>query len=339
MSEKPEVGDHTADQDVAQTLHQHALVVDAHADILCDVRARRRAGETAVLGRRHLPGLRAGGFGAVVFAIYLTPYMPESALRESLLQIDDLQEEIAESEGAVYLARTAADLDPTTRNGRVAALLSLEGAEPLGTDLGILRLMYQVGLRMLGLTWARRTMVADGTGEESAGGGLTRFGRAVVRECGRLGILVDVSHLSERGFWDVMEVAGGPVIASHSNARALCDHRRNLRDDQLRAIAASGGAVGLNTCREFVDPDAPSLERLLDHAAHMSAVMGPRHVGLGLDFLEYLPGYEGQSLPGLGDASEASAVTAGLLARRIGAADIRGILGENWLRVWREVLR
>ncbi len=339
MSETPEAHDHTADQDTAQALHAHALVIDAHADILCDVRVRRRAGETAVLGRHHLPRLRAGGFGGVVFAIYLTPYLPESALRESLLQIDDLQEEIAESEGAVYLAHSAADLAPTTRRGRVAALLSLEGAEPLGTDLGILRLMYQLGVRVLGLTWARRTMVADGTGEEEAGGGLTRFGRAVVRECGRLGILVDVSHLSERGFWDVMEVAGGPVIASHSNARGLCDHRRNLRDDQLRAIAASGGAVGLNTCREFVDPVAPSLERLLDHATHMSEVMGSGHVGLGLDFLEYLPGYEGQAVPGLANAAEAAAITARLLARGVGAADVRGILGENWLQVWRQVLR
>jgi len=333
--------DHTGDQAAAfaSALHSRALVIDAHADILCDVRMRRRAGETAVLRRHHLPRLRAGGFGAVVFAIYLTPYMPESALRESLLQIDDLHEEIAESEDALYLARTAADLAPETRRGRVAALLSLEGAEPLGTDLGILRLMYQVGLRALGLTWARRTMVADGTGEEEAGGGLTRFGRAVVRECGRLGILVDVSHLSERGFWDVMEVAGGPVIASHSNAWALCDHRRNLRDDQLRAIAASGGAVGLNTCREFIDPVAPSLERLLDHAAHMSAVMGSGHIGLGLDFLEYLPGYKGHALPGLADAAQAPAITAALLARGADAADVRGILGESWLRLWRQVLR
>jgi len=229
----------------AVALHRDALVVDAHADILCDVHVRRRAGETAVLRRRHLPRLRAGGFGAIVFAVYLTPYLPESALRESLLIIDDLRQEIAESEDGIYPARAARDLEPDVRRGRLAALLSLEGAEPRGTDLGILRLMYDLGLRALGLTWFRRTMVADGTGEEEAGGGLTRFGRAVVRECNRLGILVDVSHLSERGFWDVMRVAEGPVIASHSNARALCDHPRNLRDEQLRALAATGGVVGL----------------------------------------------------------------------------------------------
>ena len=322
----------------AVALHRDALVVDAHADILCDVHVRRRARETAVLRRRHLPRLRAGGFGAVVFAVYLTPYLPEIALRESLLMIDDLRQEIAESEDEIYLARAAQDLAPDVRRGRLAALLSLEGAEPLGTDLGILRLLYDLGLRALGLTWFRRTMVADGTGEEEAGGGLTRFGRAVVRECHRLGILVDVSHLSERGFWDVMRVAEGPVIASHSNARALCEHPRNLRDEQLRALAETGGVVGLNACPDFVDPCAPSLDRLLDHAAHMSEVMGPRHVGLGLDLLEYLPGYEDKRLPGLADASEAPAITAGLLARGASDGETRGLLGENWLRVWRQVL-
>jgi membrane dipeptidase len=198
--------------------------------------------------------------------------------------------------------------------------------------------MYDLGLRALGLTWFRRTMVADGTGEEEAGGGLTRFGRAVVRECHRLGILVDVSHLSERGFWDVMRVAEGPVIASHSNARALCEHPRNLRDEQLHALAATGGVVGLNACPDFVDPSAPSLDRLLDHAAHMSEVMGPGHVGLGLDLLEYLPGYEDKRLPGLADASEAPAITAGLLARGASDGEIRGLLGQNWLRVWHQVL-
>lgn len=322
----------------AVALHREAVVIDAHADILCDVRMRRRDGETEVLRRLHLPRLRAGGLDVVVFAVYLWTYMPESALRESLLMIDDLKQEIAESADEIYLATSMADLEPQRRQGRIAALLSLEGAEPLGTDLGILRLMYEVGLRALGLTWFRRTMVADGTGEEEAGGGLTTFGRAVVRECGRLGMLVDVSHLSERGFWDVMRVANGPVIASHSNARSLCDHPRNLTDDQLRAIAASGGAVGLNAWHTFVDTERPSLERLLDHGVYMAEVMGPGRAGLGLDLLEYIPhpGYE--SLPGLADASRAGAITRSLVERGLSEQEIRGILGENWLRVWEQVL-
>ena len=322
----------------AHALHEHALVVDAHADILCDVRTRRRAGESQVLRRRHLPRLRAGGFDAVVFALYLTPYMPESALRETLLMIDDLYQEIAESGDDLYLVRSAAELLAGRRPRRLAILLSLEGAEPLGLDLGILRLLHQLGLRALGLTWARRNAVGDGNREEYTGGGLTHFGQAVVRECGRLGLLVDVSHLSTAGFRDVLRLAEGPVIASHSNARALCDHPRNLTDDQLRALAATGGVVGLNACPDFVHPTQPTLDRLVDHAEHIASVMGPGHVGLGLDLLEYLPGYEETRLAGLRDASEAPAITARLAERGASEDEIRDLLGRNWLRVWERVL-
>jgi len=322
----------------AVALHAEALVVDAHADILCDVRTRRRAGETQVLRRRHLARLRAGGFDAVVLSIYLTPYMPESALRESLLMIDDLCQEIEESDSDLYLARSATELAAGRRQGRLAILLSLEGAEPLGLDLGILRLLHQLGLRALGLTWARRNAVADGNREEQSGAGLTHFGRAVVRECGRLGLVVDVSHLSTAGFRDVLRLAGGPVVASHSNARALCDHPRNLTDDQLRALAATGGVVGINACPDFVHPTEPTLDRLLDHAEHMASVMGPGHVGLGLDLLEYLPCYEDTRLAGLPDASHAPAITTRLMERGASEGEIRDLLGRNWLRVWLRVL-
>jgi membrane dipeptidase len=322
----------------AQALHADALVIDAHADILCDVRNRRRDGETDVIRRRHLPRLRAGGFDALVFAIYLTPYMPESALRESFLMIDDLHQEINESEGELRLLHSGSELARERRPGRLAILLSLEGAEPLGLDLGILRLMHQLGLRALGLTWARRTMVADGNREEGTGGGLTRFGHEVVRECGRLGILIDVSHLSTAGFWDVLRIATGPVIASHSNARALCDHPRNLTDDQLRAIAATGGAVGLNAVPDFVHPTTPALDRVLDHAEHMASVMGPGHVGLGLDLIDYLPGHEAAQLAGLSTPDEAPALTAHLVQRGASEDEIRDILGCTWLRVWERVL-
>jgi len=322
----------------ARTLHSEALVIDAHEDILCDVHTRRRNGEADVLSGRHPPALHAGGIDAVVLPIYLTPYLPESALRESLLMIDDLHQEIAERPDDLALALRGTDLAPAYRRGRMAILLSLEGAEPLRVDLGILRLLHALGLRALGLTWARRTMVADGNLEESTGGGLTRFGREVVRECGRLGILIDVSHLSSPGFWDVLRLAAGPIVASHSNACALCDHPRNLTDDQLRAIAATGGVAGLNAYGTFVHPTAPSLDRLLDHAEHMASVMGPGHVGFGFDFPEYLPDDDGSRLDGLRGPADTPELTARLLDRGVSEGEVRGILGENWLRIWRQVL-
>jgi membrane dipeptidase len=327
----------------ANTLHRDATIVDAHSDILMDVRMRRRGGafkeaETRTLARHHLPRLRAGGLDAVILALFAEPHIREATLRECLLMIDDLHQEIEESPGAIRLVCSARDLDGAEEDERLAALLSLEGTEALAGDIGILRLMYDLGLRAVGLTWFGRTMAADGTGEEEAGGGLTHFGKEVIRECNRLGILVDVSHLSQRGFWEVLELARGPIIASHSNTRVLCDHPRNLTDEQLRAVAATGGCVGLNAYRGFVDTENPSLERLLDHAVHMTEVMGRGHVGLGLDLVEYLPGGQDTSATGLADASELPALTAALLARGTSEDEAREILGENWLRVWRAVL-
>lgn len=326
-----------------ETVHQGAFVVDAHSDILMDVRVRRRGGELHgaedhVLERYHLPGLRAGGLDAIVLALFVEPHFREATLRECLLMIDDLHREVEESQEAIQLIYTGGDVRDAGSTDSLKVLLSLEGTEALSADLGILRLMYDLGLRAVGLTWFGRTMAADGSGEEESGGGLTHFGREVVRECNRLGMLIDVSHLSERGFWDVMRLAQGPVIASHSNARACCAHHRNLSDDQLRAIAESGGCVGLNAYREFVDAERPTLDRLLDHAEHMTDVMGHGHVGLGLDLLEYQHGFENSSVEGLPGVAALPAITAGLLARGVDQAEVREILGENWLRIWREVL-
>jgi membrane dipeptidase len=322
-------------------LHRDTYVIDAHSDILMDVRVRRRSGELVgaedrTIVRHHLPGLQAGGVDALVVALFVEPHFREAMLRETLLMVDDLHEEIAESAGALRLVRTRDDLEHAGTG--LDMLLSLEGTEALAADLGILRLLHALGLRAVGLTWFGRTMAADGSGESDSGGGLTGFGREVVRECNRLGMLVDLSHLSERGFWDVMAVAQGPVIASHSNARAVAEHHRNLTDDQLRAVAQTGGCVGLNAYRPFVDPERQTIDRLIDHADHMAGVMGPEHIGLGLDLIDYQPGFAGSAVEGLRDHSGLPSFSQRLLERGAGEAEVRAILGGNWLRVWKQVL-
>jgi membrane dipeptidase len=291
-----------------------------------------------VIRREFLPRLKRGGIDIAVLAVFADRFLHEGILRECLLMIDDMHQEIAESAGDLYLIRTPADIPAEPDDRRLGVLLSIEGTEPLAADLGILRLLYELGLRAVGLTWFGRTMAADGTGEEEADGGLTRFGRDLVRECNRLGILVDVSHLSQRGFWDVLRLSQAPVIASHSNARAVHDHPRNLWDDQLRALADSGGCVGLNAYPDFVAAHPPRVEQLADHAAHMLEVMGPEHIGLGLDLVDFVPEYRGKVLAGLANHGDAAAITDALIARSIDDDTIRGILGTNWTRVWRDVL-
>lgn len=315
------------------------LVIDGHADILLDVYSRRRKGATHVLRDRHLQRLRAGGVSAVVMAVFLEPFRLETAVRDTLLTLDDLHEEIAESPDDFVLATSAAHLEPEYRQGRIALVPAIEGGEAVGEDLGVLRMFYRLGVRSFGLTWFRRTLIGDGTGVGDAGGGLTPFGRKVVAELNRLRMVVDVSHLNERGFWDVLEHSTAPVIASHSNARALVDNPRNLTDDQIRALASVGGVMGLNAWHEFVAPSNASLGDLVDHLDHIVAIAGIEYVALGLDLLDYLPDYADEPvLRGLADASKIPALAEEMARRGYDDAAIRAVLGENLRRVWTNVL-
>ena len=218
----------------AASLHQAAIVVDGHSDVFCDVADRRRVGETGVLNRRHLPAWRAGGVNVVVTALFVEPsHKPDRALRRAMTLLGAALHDLDEIPDAV-LCRTSAEIDAAVAAGRIALVLGMEGAEPLQDNPEALRVFHALGLRVLGLTWNGRNLLAEGVGDPGADGGLTELGRMVVRMANRLGILLDVSHLTARSFWDLLEIASGPVIASHSNARALRDHPRNLDDAQIR---------------------------------------------------------------------------------------------------------
>jgi membrane dipeptidase len=218
----------------------------------------------------------------------------------------------------------------------VAGILSMEGAEGLEGDLSVLRMVYRLGVRWIGLTWSRRNEAADGVAELRTGGGLTEFGVRLVEEMKRLGMMVDIAHLAPAGVRDVFELCDGPVVASHANAHAVCPVSRNLTDEQLESVARSGGVVGAVFYPAFItDGEAPAtLDMLLDHIDHMVSVMGADHVGLGSDF----DGFFGPSPVGLEDASALPNLTAGLVERGYTAEDVRKILGGNWLRVFRSVV-
>ena len=221
-------------------------IVDLHSDLPLALLKRRFERDDDSLRSFWLPRLRAGGVRVVVCAVYIdSQFLPESALRRAVQLIDALYEEIEANGDEIELARSVGEIERINAAGKIAALLAFEGAEPLGLDLAALRLFHRLGLRMLSFAWMRRTAFGDGTWENDSRGGLTRLGRQAVREMNRLGIVVDVSHASDRTTWDILETATAPVIASHSNARALCDHPRNLTDEMIRAIAATGGLVGI----------------------------------------------------------------------------------------------
>lgn len=324
-------------------LHNDAIVVDAHSDVFCDVARRRLLGEDNVLSRLHVPAWRAGGVNVVVTTLYTEPeHKPDRALRRAMTLLGAGLNDIDETPD-VQLCRTRAEIDATVTAGRIAFVLAMEGGEPIQESVAALRVFCELGMRVLGLTWNQRNLLAEGVGEERANGGLTELGREVVAEANRLGILLDCSHLSVRSFWDLVDASTRPVIASHSNAKALCGHRRNLDDDQIRALVASGGIIGINGVADFITDDGndASLARMLDHVDYMVNLAGIEHVALGPDFVDYLrvgpdtrerhmdivypAGFESiRSMPN---------VTAGLVERGYDEPAIRAILGGNILRL------
>lgn len=266
------------------------MIFDGHADLLYDVTKWRQAGEDRVFERRHLPRLQAGQIGGLGLSIWTTVEQDSiwsahpdwDGWRRTEEMMACAREELAECPW-LALVRTAAEARKAQAEGKLFAFLSVEGMEPVGDRLERLEQYAQWGVRMGMLTWNEENLLACGAGGDPDKG-LTELGREAVRRMQRLNILLDVSHTSDRSFWDIMDLAEGPVIASHSNCRALCDVRRNLTDEQLRAIRDTGGVVGVNVSHDFVhkEPRQQTVAMLARHAAHMAEVMGPEHVAAAL---------------------------------------------------------
>jgi membrane dipeptidase len=260
-------------------------ITDLHSDLPLALLHRRFEGVTGSLRDEWLPLLRAGGVNVVVCAIYIDSiFLPEGALRRAVQLVDALLEEIALCPDEFELALTADDIDRITDEGKIAALLMFEGAEPFGLDLAGLRLFHRLGMRICSFAWMRRTAYGDGAWENDSRGGLTRLGQQAIAEMNRLGIVPDVSHCSDQTTWDVLATSEKPVIASHSNARALASHPRNLTDDMIKAIAASGGLVGMVAVAAYITADDASLSRWVDHFEHVSNLVGVDYLGVGFDF-------------------------------------------------------
>jgi len=319
----------------AAALHRESIVVDAHCDTLTAMPGqRRRLGELSCLGQLDLPRLRAGGVKVQFFAAFIAPEFKTAPLRKALELIDLFYKEVDANKQDIALVKNLSEIEKAVTSDKIAALLSIEGGEALEGSPGVLRMLYHLGVRSLTLTWNSRNELGEGVGEEPTYAGLTPFGRVVVREMNRLGMLVDISHLGEKGFWDVLGVSRQPVIASHSNCRVLCEHPRNLNDQQIRALADKGGVMGITFVSSFLGGGKPGIGAVLDHIDHVVAVGGIDCVGLGSDF-------DGADEPPLGleDCSRLCGLTEGLLERGYGNIEIKKILGGNFWRVIGQVLK
>lgn len=344
-------------------LHRDALVIDSHNDAI--ISHMRRGGaslagrspdpaavaEGVVLrlrgplereayawtGQLDFPQMRAGGIDAAFFAVDVTRAW-RNHLAYAMDAIGYFLADLADAADEGVLARSADDLLAARAAGRPAAVLVIENSDALEGSLQILHAFHALGVRSITLTHNPSSWAAAGCGEAECGSGLTRFGVALVREMNRLGMLVDVSHISPRGFTDVLRVSDRPVIASHSCCAALADHPRNLTDDQLRALAQQGGVIGITFVPVFLDaswrdadwPRVPGIDRLLEHVDHAVQVAGIDHVGIGSDF-------DGGGTA-LQSAADFPSITERLLARDYSEADVRKIMGVNTLRVFRQAV-
>ena len=341
--------------------NEFPVVFDGHNDVLDRLGRPDGGGPDAFFergegGHLDLPRAQEGGFGGGVFAVWipspkdttprrtprgLPPALDEAhALRRSMGAIATLFKIEDRSDGKFRVVRTAAELQRCLDEGVMPAVLHLEGADAIDTDLDALHVLYRAGLRSLGLVWGRPNAFAEGVAvhfqrSPDTGPGLTRAGKELVRACNELRIVIDVSHLNERGFWNVAELTDAPLVASHSNAYALCASTRNLTDQQLDAIAASDGMVGLNFAVNFLREDAARdantpLEVMVRQIDYLVEKVGIDRVGFGSDFDGVLISQE------IGDVSGLPKLMSALEDRGYNEEALRKLAHENWLRALRK---
>ena len=350
----------------AHRLHDLAIVIDTHCDTTqrllqsdWDFSARHDEGHVDI------PRLREGGIGGVFLAVYASgPVEAGAGIAAARTQIERIHKTVRHHDASLTLARTADDVRHAKAGGKIAVLIGIEGGYLIEDSLDVLREFHERGAAYLTLTHAFHTSWADSSGVHEElpplHGGLTDFGREVVCELNRLGMMVDVSHVSDDTFWDVMETSSAPIIASHSSCRAVSPHRRNLNYEMIQAVARSGGVVQINFHAGFVDPTFPPIDPqvihewwesdptdrqpltdhitplsvLIDHFDHAIRLVGPDYVGIGSDF-DGVPALPAE----MEDCSKLSNLTAALLQRGYSEEDLKKVLGENVLRVMEQCQR
>jgi membrane dipeptidase len=335
----------------AEKIHKESVIVEGHRDVFEKFHLEKQGRQHPVLNVT-VPRLKQANISTTFYAICgdsLTHVRGTYRYLNSALEnIDALREEIAASQDQMKLILYREDVPSAPTPETVHFVLSFEGGRPLEGRIENLRNFYCLGLRAMQITWNLRNELADGVKEERTGGGLSQFGRAVVSEMERLGMIIDLAHISRAGWFDVLAVASGPVCCSHSNCKKLHHHFRTVDDEQIKALAKSGGVLGVNAIATMVAAE-PTLDKLVDHIVHIAELVGIDHVGLGLDFVkddgplypedEIFGVGQNKLIPNFENEDDLINITEHLLKRQFRENEITKILGGNFLRVLRQVLK
>ncbi len=340
-----------------QRVHESAIVIDTHIDTITHLLWHdHEFNERLTDARVDIPLLREGGIDAAFFAIWVDDKY--EALRYTLRGIDVMSRTIDKYPDDLVIALTTADVEQAKREDKVAVLLSIEGGRALSDDLGVLRQLYKLGIRSTTLCWGDATSWIDSCNDEPHGG-LTDFGRDIVAEMNQVGMIPDISHVSDKAFYDVLEASSRPIFASHSSCRALTPARRNMTDAMITALAQKNGVININSGAGFVtrepadahlanlrdwdDQDYDGWGRIgiasgevgppIDHFEHAMELVGAEHVGIGTDF-------DGvKSLPvGMDHIGMMPIVTDLLLKRGRSEAEVNEVLGASNIRLFREAM-
>lgn len=328
-------------------IHRKLTVCDAHCDTV--ERIINQGIDLSVKsdqGHIDIPRLMEGGVDVQVFACCVRSGKPAGEhVKLAIKMINALHFQFREHNDVVIPALKASDILKTEQDGKIAAIIAIEGGQAIEDNLNLLQCFYNMGARILTITW-KSTNWADASQEPPRHNGLTSFGRDVVREMNRLGMIIDVSHASDKTVWDVLETSSAPIIASHSCAKAICSHPRNLNDDLIKAIAKAGGVICVNFYSLFLDqefknqleakknpaPEPPPMSKIIEHIDHIVRLGGIDSAGLGSDF-------DGMNPPpkGLEDVSKMPRITEALLERGYSVEEVKKIMGGNFLRVFSQV--
>jgi membrane dipeptidase len=333
-------------------LHAGGLV-DMHFDLPLDLYEKRN--HPGALVSHYLPEFKAGDIGVLGAALYVEDrYLPEMGLRVALDQVARLYAEVDDT-NRFAICKTSEEIKQARSENKIALIITMEGVEPLGDDLNLLRVFYQLGLRMVGLTHARRNAAGAGGIFAATGSprdGLTAFGREVVQECERLGIIIDLAHINPKGFEEIVALTKMPLIVSHTNARKFYDVERNISDEQIKIIGARGGVIGVNAILVSPNSNESTIDRYIAHIEHVISLIGVDGVGIGFDFCEYLFEQLPESvrkelqaklttphfIPDLTNHSHARNLTRKLIERSFSDADIEKLLRGNWMRIFDQML-
>ncbi|MGD9569987.1 MAG: dipeptidase [Sedimentibacter sp.] len=322
------------------------MLFDIHGDIWTDVTAKREQGIKNVIRDYHLDRFKAGNMAGGIFVVWADPPHDKTPRKRLLQSVKAMSMEINENKDIFKIIYSADDFYNAVNENKLAVLIGLEGLSAIQDDIEELYILYQLGFRHVSLTWNEQNKIATGV-KGDPDSGLTAIGKEAVKIIENLGMILDVSHLNDKSFWDVYKTSQKPFIASHSNVRTLCNTPRNLTDDQIKAIGERDGLIGINSFNEFIheDPSKRNLDYLIKHMEYIINLIGIDKVSVGFDFFEYLnedaksfTNEEYVGLPGLEDISKSGNLILRLKDLGYSKEDIDKISYKNFINYMDKVL-